>query len=148
MVKVKIGNILNCNEDFIVHQVNCQGIMGGGLARQLADRYLELEEDYREYCKYYNFDYNKLKGNYRSYVGDNCKVVINIFSQKPNFDTDYEALRKCLEQVKKDARELKASIAIPYRIGCGIANGDWDIVYKIIEEVFNGYNVTLYKLED
>lgn len=30
--------------------------------------------------------------------------------------------------------------------GCGIANGDWKIVYKIIEEVFRDYDVTLYKL--
>ena len=148
MVRVKIGNILNCNEDIIVHQVNCQGIMGGGLARQLADQYPKLEEDYRYYCNYNNFDYKKLKGSIWSYIGDDYKAIINIFSQKPNFDTDYEALRKCLEQVKRDARELKASIAIPYGIGCGIANGDWNIVYKIIEEVFNGYNVTLYKLED
>lgn len=27
MVKVKLGNILNCTEDIIVHQVNVQGVM-------------------------------------------------------------------------------------------------------------------------
>lgn len=30
----------------------------------------------------------------------------------------------------------------------GIANGDWDKVYKIIEKVFNNHDVTLYRLED
>lgn len=39
MVKIKQGNILNCNEDIIVHQVNVQGVMGGGVARQLKLQY-------------------------------------------------------------------------------------------------------------
>lgn len=33
MIKIKQENILNCNENIIVHQVNAQGIMGGGVAR-------------------------------------------------------------------------------------------------------------------
>ena len=32
------------------------------------------------------------------------------------------------------------SITIPYNIGCGLAGGDWNIVYKIIEELSNYYN--------
>lgn len=71
---------------------------------------------------------------------------MNMFSQKENFDTDYEEIKRCLEFVKRSAKQTKRSIAIPYGIGCGIANGDWNIVYKIIEEVFNDYDVTLYKL--
>ena len=70
-----------------------------------------------------------------------------MFSQKPNFDTDYIAMEKCLRYIKMWAENNDLSIAIPYGIGCGIANGDWNIVYKIIEKVFNDYDVTLYKLE-
>lgn len=36
---------------------------------------------------------------------------------------------------------------MPFKIGCGIANGDWEIVLDIINRVFKGYNVSLYKLE-
>lgn len=70
-----------------------------------------------------------------------------MFSQKENFDTDYEAMRKALKYIKKWAENNNLSIAIPYGIGCGIANGDWNKVYKIIEEVFNDYDVTLYRLK-
>lgn len=35
---------------------------------------------------------------------------------------------------------------MPYKMGCGSANGDWDTVYKIIEKVFSNMNVTLYKI--
>ena len=71
---------------------------------------------------------------------------MNMFSQKENFDTDYEAMKKALKEIKQYAKSLKLSICMPYKIGCGIANGDWNIVYKIVEEVFNDYDVTLYKL--
>lgn len=72
---------------------------------------------------------------------------MNMFSQKENFDTDYEAMQICLNEVKEYAKSFNLSVAIPYGIGCGIANGDWKKVYKIIETVFNDYEVTLYRLE-
>lgn len=71
---------------------------------------------------------------------------MNMFSQIPNFTTDYEAMKKALTEIKEYAKSFDLSIAIPYKIGCGIANGDWNIVYKIIEEVFSDYDVALYKL--
>lgn len=147
MGKVKQGNILECNENIIVHQVNTQGIMGGGVARQLANRYINLEKEYSEFCKLYNNDYNKLKGKVFKIMLEG-KIIMNMFSQKENFDTDYEAMKIALEEIKEYAKSFKLSVAIPYGIGCGIANGDWNIVYKIIEEVFNDYDVTLYRLED
>lgn len=71
-----------------------------------------------------------------------------MFSQRPNFDTDYIAMKKCLRYIKQWAENNNLSIAIPYGIGCGIANGDWNKVYKIIEEVFSNYSVTLYRLRE
>ena len=43
------------------------------------------------------------------------KFIINIFSQKENFDTDYEAMKECLENIKEYIKEFNLSIAIPYR---------------------------------
>lgn len=43
MITIKNGNILESTEDIICHQVNCQGYMGGGVARQLANSYINLE---------------------------------------------------------------------------------------------------------
>ncbi len=71
-----------------------------------------------------------------------------MFSQKENFDTDYLNMEIALEYLKAFAQKNNLSIAIPYRIGCGIANGDWNKVYKIIEKVFEDYSVTLYKLRE
>lgn len=131
---------------FVIN-VMCFGHMSGGVAWQLSQHYPGLEEDYRKYCERHNFDYSELKGRYHSYITDNNKAIVNMFSQKPNFVTDYEAMERCLYQIKRDAMSSKATIAIPYGIGCGIANGDWEEVYRVIDKVFKGYKVTLYKLK-
>lgn len=98
-------------------------------------------------CKEDKFNYEELKG--LSYIPKyENKYIANIFSQKPNFDTDYEMMEKALKWVKIKAQDYNLSVAIPYGIGCGIANGEWNEVYKIIKEVFENSNIqcTLYKL--
>lgn len=148
MISVTNGNILNCKEDIIIHQVNVRGIMGCGLARQLADQYPKLEKEYYNFCKEKNFNYDELKG--KTYI-EKCenKYIANIFSQKINFDTDYKMMKKSLKLVELKAKECNLSVAIPYGLGCGIANGNWNIVYKIIKEIFQYSKVkcTLYRLE-
>lgn len=75
------------------------------------------------------------------------KVIANMFSQKENFDTDYLNMEIALKYLKAFAQKNNLSIAIPYGIGCGIANGNWNEVYKIVEKVFSNYDVILYRLE-
>lgn len=146
MIKIVNGNILNCTEDIIVHQVNVQGMMGGGLARQLADCYPNLEDKYSEYCRKHNNRYIDLSADVFYYTTED-KIIANMFSQKENFDTDYLNMDIALTYIKEFAQKNNLSIAIPYGIGCGIANGDSNKVYKIIEEVFSDYDVTLYNLK-
>lgn len=116
MVKIKQGNILDCTENIIVHQVNVQGVMGGGVARQLANRYSGLEKKYSEHCKDLDNDYQYLKGNVFFYGTSDNKTICNMFSQKENFDTDYEAMKKALIYIKKWAENNNLSICMPYRI--------------------------------
>ena len=146
MIKIINGDILNCTEDIIVHQVNVAGVMGGGIALQLAKKYEKLEETYAEFCEMYDNDYNKLKGKVFK-VMLKGKFIMNMFSQKENFDTDYESMKVALEEVKEYAKSYNLSIAIPYGIGCGIANGNWNIILEIIDRAFKDYEVTIYKLE-
>ena len=121
--------------------------MGGGLARQLANQYPMLEEAYSQYCKSYDNDYKKLRGQ-AIYGVCSKKIIANIFSQKINFNTDYKAMKKGLTDIKVLAKNHNFTIAIPYKIGCGIANGDWNKVRKIIDKVFKDYDITIYKLKE
>jgi len=38
MIKIINGNILDAKETFICHQVNCQGVMGAGLAKAIRNK--------------------------------------------------------------------------------------------------------------
>ena len=114
MVKIKQGNILNCNEDIIIHQVNIQGYMSGGVARQLANKYINLEKEYSEFCKIHDNNYNLLKGQVFKIMLQG-KFIINMFSQKENFDTDYNAMEIALKEIKEYGKSLNLSVAIPYR---------------------------------
>ena len=35
---------------------------------------------------------------------------------------------------------------LPYRIGCGLAGGNWQIVKQMIENIFSDYPISIYKL--
>lgn len=65
--------------------------------------------------------------------------------------TDYDALRSGLKGVFESVVWTTSSlcgysIAIPYGIGCGLAGGEWRVVRPMIDEIFQNYDVSIYKL--
>lgn len=70
-----------------------------------------------------------------------------MFSQTLDFKTAYYAMKTALTTIKDMAKDLNLSVCMPYNIGCGIADGEWEIVEKIITDVFDDYEVTLYRLK-
>jgi len=52
---------------------------------------------------------------------------LNYGRQKVRY-TDYDALRASLITLKDEANKQGYTIALPYNIGCGLANGDWAVV--------------------
>lgn len=140
MVRVVKGDLLSTDADIICHQVNLQGYMGGGLALSIAKKFPYVDEDYR------NYPFKMLGGVCFSYT--DTFIVANCFSQTEDFDTDYDALRKCLSTVKSymKANRLK-TVAIPYKYGCGIANGDWETVRGIFEYSFRDFDLIIYQKE-
>lgn len=126
----------------------CTEQCGGGLARQLAEKYEGLEEGYSNYCRECHNYYPSLCGSVHFYFTDDDKIVANMFSQKENFDTDYLNMEIALTDIKAKARERNMSIAIPRNIGNGIANGINGMAEKVIREVFKDSltNVTMYEL--
>lgn len=123
----------------LAQQVNCRGVMGSGLAKAIRDRYPEVYEHYRA-----EYELGLLKLGYTSYieVNDNPILIANICGQERygrdgKQYTDYEALRKGLEDVKMMAHDLGLDVVIPHGIGCGLGGGDWEgVVYPFIREIF------------
>lgn len=70
---------------------------------------------------------------------------IDIYSKDHN-DTEANRLkwfRECICAV--DALQLEDAVAMPYKIGCGLAGGNWQEYQKILDNAST--NIVLYKYE-
>lgn len=141
------GDILDIEEGVIFHQVNCKGKMGAGLAGQIAKRYSKVKLEYLK--KVTNTPKKELLGHVQSIkVGDN-KYVLNSFTQEdygrnPNIKyTEEELLVDNISKVVKIASKKGLKVYIPYKIGCGLGNGNWEYVKSRIEDL----DITVVKYE-
>lgn len=136
-------DLFHSNTDYIIHQANCRGVMGAGLAKQIANRFPSLLTEYKDLCRKHKPEH--LLG--KCFIHSN---VITVFGQldygrDPNrVYTDYEALKSCFENIHKGL-PIHEVIAFPYRFGCGLANGNWDIVEEIIRTSFPDRTVLICK---
>lgn len=146
MLKIVNGNIFDSDANIICHQVNTFGIMGGGIALQVKNRFPIVYQEYKDLCD--ENKNNNLLGNVLFSYYDENKMIANCFSQD-GWETDYNALRDCLIKVRSNCQQSIRSVALPYNYGCGIAKGDWNIVYNIIQEIFENtlIDCVIYKLE-
>ena len=136
------GDLLKAEETFIAHQVNCKGVMGAGVAKQIKNKLLApIEfEKYRNICLNSSPE-ELLNGTILAHcvkekTGQN-QYVVDLFGENTptgkGLDTNYEALYKALKTLKGFMISVKAplekSIAIPGYLGCGLAGGDWEYVF-------------------
>lgn len=143
MIKHIKCDIFESGADIICHQVNCQGVMGSGIARQVREKYPKVYQEYKRWCE--TMPRNVLLGTAQfvktqeeystSFTG-----IVNIFAQyNYGYDgkcyTDYDALRDALERFKSHLIK-PTTIAIPYLMGCYRGGGDWKIVYEMIDDIF------------
>ena len=129
--------MLKENDDEIWHEVNLKGVRGGGVALSIETKYSKVNKNYE------NYEPKKLGEVCFADAGN--FTVANCFSQTEDFNTDYKALRKCLLKVRKYMLDCGyRTVAIPYKYGCGIANGKWDTVLGIFAQVFRGFNLIIY----
>lgn len=145
MVQEIVGDLLECNADFICHQTNFYGVMGGGVARAIWDKLLDdnARYAYQNLCCTYG---RSLLGTVQFIPvirkSDEKEIILsNLFCQddEPQADgglTRYDDMRSCLERVKRYAKLHGSKVALPGYMGCGIAGGNWQIVRNIIEDVF------------
>lgn len=149
MVSYHKGDLLKSGCDIICHQVNLQGVMGGGLAKQIATAYPNCEEEYKKIIDLYNMrgDVHFFCYNGKGYG----RYIANCFSQEENFDTNYTWVKSCFKKVLKFAKSFSCNtIGIPKNYGCGIANGDWSIVESIVKEIFESepnLDLQIWRLE-
>lgn len=143
-IPIRSGNILHPGADIIVQQVNCRGVMGAGLAKQIATRYPGVLAMYKKYCQEHPEPSSMLGKVLFVETERTTPIIANIFDQnyygRKGCFTDYAALEKGLASIVKFAEKDDMRVAIPYGLGCGLAGGNWNIVYGIIARQFEDYS--------
>ena len=98
----------------------------------------------------------QMDGVYTIFVTENVhefRTTCCMFAQlnwRGHTNTEYAAFRECCRRIAAwmDGSYSKDyPINMPYKIGCGLAGGDWDIVDSILRDELHDYNVILWKLE-
>lgn len=150
MIEYVNGDLIKTDVDVIMHQCNCQGVMGSGIALQIRNKYPEVYEDYIDFCKSVNKS-QELLGECLLVETVPGKYVANIFGQDQYYPrtvrhTDYSALEQAILFLKiwMKANNIK-TCGCPYLMSCGLAGGDWDgVVYPMLKDIFeNDNDITL-----
>lgn len=155
MIKTIDGDIIESKEKCIVHQCNCITEKSLGLSAQVfkAFPWANIYAERKSRSIPGTIDVREKDG----------KIIVNLFGQLyPGKPTSYESKEMRLKWFKNGLDLLSSyiknsrvtspnhinSVAFPYKIGCGLAGGDWKKYVNFIE-IFAKENpslqVTLYK---
>ena len=132
------GNLLDLAEagefDIVVQGCNCFNTMGGGIAREIRERYPHVAE---VDAKTVYGDYNKLGNWTKAIVAKEPEYAFTIINAYTQYDMsqgtdvfEYVAFELILQKLVR--LYGKYSIGLPY-IGMGLAGGDKDIIIPMIE---------------
>lgn len=138
-MKIISKDILTVESGVICQQVNCQGVMGSGLAKQIRDKWPKVYEEYRANYNSVGYDVLLLGRVTFTFISENLSVC-NIFGQlNYGYDgkryTDYGALKTAFDKIEcSDFYEKE--LYFPYNFGCDRGGADWQIVSKMIDFYF------------
>lgn len=134
-------DILKQTKGIIIHGVNCQGAMGSGIALQIRQKYPQV---YNDYCDFVlNPKNQNLLGKIVISIIKDDFFIVSAFTQefygrdKNRVYVDYNAIKTVFNQINKLAKETKLPVLFPM-IGAGLANGDWNLITRIIENELEG----------
>lgn len=142
------GSVFDAGAPVIAHQVNCRGVMGSGVAAQVAKLYPSVYDDYKYFCRAEGADH--LLGKCLMVEVPHQHIYIaNLFGQydfgRSRQHTSYADLRWALRSLHDQmVRKGITRVAIPYKMSCDRGGGDWSIVEKMIEEEFPDVSVQIY----
>ena len=128
-----VGDLLASRETVIAHGCNAQGVMASGIAKAIREEYPTTYDDYRAV---YEKQGNKLHVGQIVVTRTLERTILNIISQDTygrNPNVVYVSYDGIAEAIRKINNMGYVRVAFP-KIGAGLANGNWDVISKIIEK--------------
>ena len=151
MIEYRKGNLLAATSGVIAHGVNCQGVMGSGVAKAIREKYPHVYQAYAKDVKSWKEGFGSTKGQLgrvqfiSSVYTEGTRtfneaplVIANCFTQN-EFGTlrrqvDYEAVAQCFATLNTRSK-LYGQLNIP-KIGAGLGGGDWNVIESIIKSEY------------
>lgn len=149
MIKIVQKDLFDTDAPIIAHQTNIEGVMGAGVAKTIKHKYPTVFEKYHSACVT-TTNRKSLLGKVQM-IKDGNKIIANLFAEslyvniEGNRKTDYDALKECLIKLNQKCKGYK--VAMPYKIGCGLGGGNWNIVQQLIVECCKDLEVELCSIE-
>jgi len=143
------GDIREVSVGIIAHQVNCQGAIGAGVSGVICEQYPMVKDDYIDICSV--SDKEDLFGGMQIVPVTGTLKVANIFSQfnygnSAKTGVVYTDMDKLIHSLKNLRESYPDEIIyVPYKIGCGLAGGNWD---EFIEKAKDIPNLIVIKPEN
>jgi len=146
------GDLLTCTADFIVQQCNCLTVNSHGLAQSIAAKFPDADTyALRRAVRNKNLAIAEDRG--KPGTISIHKHVINMYAQwrpgpikspyftrYPEYKEEPESAEMRQKWFKRCLQEISLlfpqslTLAFPFKIGCGLAGGNWTVYKKMLEK--------------
>ena len=129
MIEYTSGNIFESGADCLINAVNCEGVMGKGIAYQFKLKFPENNKSYIKACKSSELTIGKVH-----YFTENGITIVNLPTKnKWREKSKIEYIKTAMDYFVDILPKLQVKkIAIP-PLGCGNGGLNWEDVKKVIE---------------
>ena len=146
------------NGDVIIaHQVNCQGVMGSGVAAVIKSTFPRVYEEYAQLCATSKDSGLDLMGRVQvvntSEPGKSNLYVANVFAQlgfgREKMQTEYWAVADAMTSLSdtfEHSWKTPPTLYVPYMMGSDRGGADWDAYSIILELAYTVGEVVACKL--
>ena len=143
----KLGDMFASNKRCLIHSGNAQGVMGSGVAATLRKLHPAAYEAYR--------DAHETRGLSLGEViwADSNGVLVGTLIGQDRYGrdknvvyVDYDAIRSGIREVNTVVVGEYENVGMPM-LGAGLANGNWSIISKIIEEESTNFTPIVYVID-
>lgn len=154
MIEVIEKDLLTVEEGIIAHQVNCQGVMGSGVALGVKRKFPEAYSVYRNRCFKHEGPTSGLLGKVDLVRVRPGLKIANVYAQDffggsvGQRHTDYMALAYGIRLLNEGVKyELEygdpesfdfPTLYVPYLMGCDRGGGNWEPYSAILWGAYDG----------
>lgn len=147
-MKVIDQDLFEVESGIICQAVNCQGVMGSGVALAVKQRWPRFYQFYAETCALRKDNPASLLGTIDRKSGilgiPEGLHVVNMFTQvdynrrgQNERHTNYGAVATCFASIREQ-RSMFGPVYIPYKMCCDRGGADFEIFTEIVDQVCPG----------